>query len=105
MFYAGIVWPPLACTNAEVWSLPVAQMTYLMRSTQQRSAVTCRHGSLPRYCIELLKFVDDLKAIPDRIAFLVPERHVIHQQGNMATEKSSVLCPFIFQAIGGSKAA
>ncbi|CAE7466369.1 unnamed protein product [Symbiodinium natans] len=46
-------------TNCIVWSLPVAQMSYIM------------------YCVELLKFVDDLKAIPDRIAFLVLTRGVM----------------------------
>mmetsp|Transcript_15585 Transcript_15585/g.36753 ORF Transcript_15585/g.36753 Transcript_15585/m.36753 type:complete len:753 (-) Transcript_15585:66-2324(-) len=46
-------------TNCIVWSLPSTELVYLM------------------YCIELLKFADDLKSIPERIAFLVLTRGVM----------------------------
>ncbi|OLQ05028.1 hypothetical protein AK812_SmicGene11763 [Symbiodinium microadriaticum] len=62
-------------TNCIVWSLPVSQLSYLM------------------YCCELLKFVDDLKAIPDRIAFLVLTRGVMgrHTGEMMPAQYTGVL--------------
>eukprot|EP00933_Yihiella_yeosuensis_P027274 TRINITY_DN21152_c0_g1_i1.p1 TRINITY_DN21152_c0_g1~~TRINITY_DN21152_c0_g1_i1.p1 ORF type:complete len:780 (+),score=185.26 TRINITY_DN21152_c0_g1_i1:99-2438(+) len=46
-------------TNCIVWSIPVTQQTYIL------------------YCLELLKFVDDLKNVPGKIAFLVLTRGVM----------------------------
>eukprot|EP00931_Biecheleriopsis_adriatica_P004352 TRINITY_DN106035_c0_g1_i1.p1 TRINITY_DN106035_c0_g1~~TRINITY_DN106035_c0_g1_i1.p1 ORF type:complete len:763 (+),score=187.25 TRINITY_DN106035_c0_g1_i1:32-2320(+) len=46
-------------SNCIVWSLPVAQQAYLV------------------YCLELLKFAEDLKSIPDRIQFVVLTRGVM----------------------------
>lgn len=46
-------------TNCIVWTLPVTQQAYLM------------------YCLELLKFADDLKGIPDKVAFIVVTRGVM----------------------------
>jgi len=62
-------------TNCIVWSLPISQLSYLM------------------YCCELLKFVDDLKAIPDRIAFLVLTRGVMgrHTGEMMPAQYTGVL--------------
>lgn len=48
-----------SATNCIVWSLPMSQLTYLV------------------YLIELLKFCDDLKNIPDRVAFLVMTKGVM----------------------------
>lgn len=46
-------------TNCIVWSIPVTQQTYIL------------------YCLELLKFVDDLKNVPGKISFLVLTRGVM----------------------------
>jgi len=48
-----------SATNCIVWSLPMSQLTYLV------------------YLIELLKFCDDLKNIPERVAFLVMTKGVM----------------------------
>ncbi|CAK9058652.1 unnamed protein product [Durusdinium trenchii] len=57
-------------TNCIVWSLPLTQMTYMM------------------YLFELLKFVDDLKNIPDRVAFLVMTKGVMARHtGEMAASQ------------------
>eukprot|EP00930_Biecheleria_cincta_P055250 TRINITY_DN41588_c0_g1_i1.p1 TRINITY_DN41588_c0_g1~~TRINITY_DN41588_c0_g1_i1.p1 ORF type:complete len:765 (-),score=212.49 TRINITY_DN41588_c0_g1_i1:266-2560(-) len=46
-------------TNCIVWTLPVTQQAYLL------------------YCLELLKFADDLKSIPEKVSFLVVTRGVM----------------------------
>ncbi|CAJ1390404.1 unnamed protein product [Effrenium voratum] len=46
-------------SNCIVWSLPLQRLDYIM------------------YCLELLKFADDLKNIPDKVAFLVMTKGVM----------------------------
>lgn len=64
-------------TNCIIWTLPVTQQAYLM------------------YCLELLKFADDLKSIPDKVNLIVVTR------GVMARHTGEV-CPSSIEGVYGT---
>ncbi|CAE8631212.1 unnamed protein product [Polarella glacialis] len=67
-------------TNCIVWSVPMTHQTYVL------------------YCLELLKFVDDLKNVPGKIAFLVLTRGVMgrHTGEPLPTQLEGVIAATVW---------